>query len=132
MIDFEKLYLIEKETRQMKRKEELLAEFKKAREEAEALGGLPPQPSKELAELTKPNLTERFTLPTDHVEIMQKLPLELRGDLADPVSQISKPIRYLATYPDKQMPEVLNQIEVVKLPNANSLAWDNIKKYREA
>ncbi|QRG39279.1 hypothetical protein FDK38_003715 [Candidozyma auris] len=132
MIDFEKLYSIEKETRQMKRKEELLAEFKKAREEAEASGGLPPQPSKELAELTKPNLTERFTLPTDHVEIMQKLPLELRGDSADPVSQISKPIRYLATYPDKQMPEVLNQIEVVKLPNANSLAWDNIKKYREA
>ncbi|KAF3987494.1 hypothetical protein FT663_03897 [Candidozyma haemuli var. vulneris] len=132
MIDFEKLYSIDMNEKRRKRKEELFSEYEASRAEAESNGLPPPQPTRELTELMKPDLTERFTLPTDHAEIMKKLPLELRGSEDDPVSQISKPIRYVATYPDKQLPEVLNQIEVVKLPNANSLAWDNIKKYREA
>lgn len=131
MVDYEKLYLIERAEKKKKRKQELLAEYEKSRADAEAKGMVPPQPTRELTELMKPDLTERFTLPTDHPEIMQKLPLELRGLPDDPETQISRPIRYVATYPDKQLPEVLNQIEVVKLPNANSLAWDNIKKYRE-
>lgn len=131
MIDFEKLYAIDRQEKRRKRKEELLSEYEKTRHNAESRGLAPPQPTRELAELMKPDITDRFTLPTDHAEIMRKLPLELRGQDGDPVSQISKPIRYVATYPDKQLPEVLNQIEVVKLPNANLLTWDNIKKYRE-
>lgn len=131
MIDFEKLYAIHRSDKKRQRKEELLSEYEKSRRDAESRGLAPPQATRELAELMKPDITDRFTLPTDHVEIMRKLPLELRGDSDDPASQISKPIRYVATYPDKQIPEVLNQVEVVKLPNANLLAWDNIKKYRE-
>lgn len=127
-INFEKLYNIEQTDIRNKRRNELLV--KQAELQEKSATQLPPSP--ELAELLRPDLTLRFTLPSQHHEIMEKLPLELRGEDKEPVSHLSKPIRYVATYPDKNMPEVLNQIEVVKLPNANSLAWDNIKKYRDS
>lgn len=126
-IDFEKLYHIEQLDKRNKRRNELLV--KQAEIQQKTSTQLPPTP--ELAELLRPDVTLRFTVPSQHREIMQKLPVELRGENDDPVTDLSKPIRYVATYPDKGVPEILNQIEVVKLPNANSIAWDNIKKYRE-
>lgn len=126
-INFEKLYSIEQTDLRNKRRNELLV--KQAEMQQKSSTQLPPTP--ELAELLRPDLTLRFTLPSQHHEIMERLPVELRGEEKDPVSDLSKPIRYVATYPDKTMPDILNQIEVVKLPNANSLAWDNIKKYRD-
>lgn len=127
MIDFEKLYNVEKATTRIKRRNELLTQQSELQQQSTTQL----QPSAELAELLRPDLTLRFTLPTQHREIVEKLPTDLRGEDPDAVAQLSKPIRYVATYPDKNIPEILNQIEVVKLPNANSLAWDNIKKYRE-
>lgn len=127
-INFEKLFNIEQTDIKNKRRNELLV--KQAESQQKSGTQLPPSP--ELAELLRPDLTLRFTLPSQHHEIMEKLPVKLRGENKEPVSDLSKPIRYVATYPDKNMPEILNQIEVVKLPNANSLAWDNLKKYRDS
>lgn len=126
MVDYEKLHLIEQQELRLRRRAELLAEHAKKQQQANIQ--IPPSP--ELAELLRPDLTLRFTLPSDHPEIMEQLPVELRGQEDDPVTALSKPIRYVATYPDKAMPEILNQIEVVKLPNANSLGWDNLRKFR--
>lgn len=128
MIDFEKMYNMEQTEIRNKRRNELLV--KQAELQQKSSTQLPPPT--ELAELLRPDLTLRFTLPSQHQEIMEKLPVELRGEEEqDPETSLSKPIRYVATYPDKNIPEILNQVEVVKLPNANSLAWDNIKKYRD-
>lgn len=126
MVDYEKLYLIEQTETRKRRRAELLAEQAKRQQHSHTQV----VPTPELSDLLRPDLTLRFTLPTAHREIVQLLPVELRGQDDDPATSISKPIRYVATYPDKTMPELLNQIEVVKLPNANSLAWDNFRKYR--
>ena len=125
-IDFEKLYLIKQNEAREERKNELLRE--RANLPDGSLAQL--QPTSEMVDLLRPDLSLRFTLPTQHPEIMEKLPIELRGEDGEPEHAISKPIRYTATYPDKANPEVLNQVELIKLPNANSIAWDNIKKYR--
>lgn len=127
MVDFEKLYNIEQVEKRNKRRNELLVEQAELQQKSSTQ--LPPPP--ELAELLRPDLTLRFTLPSQHQEIIEKLPVELRGELEDAETALSKPIRYVATYPDKSAPEVLNQVEIIKLPNANSIAWDNIKKYRD-
>lgn len=126
MLDFEKMYLIEQNERRAIRRNELLAKQNALQQKL----SVPIHPSPELTELLRPDLTHRFTLPSAHREIIEQLPVELRGDNGDNASSLSKPIRYLATYPDKAIPEILNQVEIIKLPNANSLAWDNIKKYR--
>lgn len=125
-IDFEKLHLAHQAQIKSKRRNELLAKQAALQQKL----SVPIHPSAELSELLRPDLTIRFTLPSAHPEFMERLPVELRGDDSDIVTSLSKPIRYVATYPDKTMPEILNQIEVVKLPNANSLGWDNLKKYR--
>lgn len=125
--DYEKLYLIQQAEARNKRKAELLAEQAKAQENSMTQI----KPSAELVDLLRPDVTLRFTLPNQHQEIMKKLPVELRGEDDEPIHSLSKPIRYTTTYPDKMNPGVLNQVELIKLPNANSLGWDNIKKYRE-
>ncbi|OBA22044.1 hypothetical protein METBIDRAFT_10942 [Metschnikowia bicuspidata var. bicuspidata NRRL YB-4993] len=111
MIDFEKIHL---------RKQ------KDARAAARAADPMAFPP------LARDVLTARFLLPSDYAEIMEKLPCELRGEDEDPAHALSEPVRYVARYPDKNVPEMLNQIEVIKLPNANSIAWDNIRKYKRA
>lgn len=124
--DYEKLYLIQQAEVRNKRKAELLAQQAKAQE-----GSLTQlKPTAEMVDLLRPDVTLRFTLPNQHHEIMEKLPVELRGDDGEEEHSLSKPIRYATTYPDKTAPEILNQVELIKLPNANSLGWDNIKKYR--
>lgn len=125
--DYEKLYLIQQAEAREKRKNQLLEEQAKAQEESM----IQIKPTAELMNLLSPDVTLRFTMPNQHREIMNKLPVELRGEDGDASHALSRPIRYATTYPDKTNPEVLNQIELVKLPNANSLGWDNIKKYRE-
>lgn len=129
-VDFEKLYLIDRANERMRERDALLL---KEKEQYELIEGPkePFRPSLRLVELLRPDPTNRFTPPLDHPEIMSKLPLELRGIEGRPETALSRPIRYTAAYPDRQFMEVLNQIEVIKLPNANSLGWDNIKKYRE-
>lgn len=126
MLDFEKLYAMQQQTRREKRKVELLAQQEQLQLKSAIQLPTPP----ELAALLKPDLSLRFTTPSQHPEIIEKLPVELRGDLNEPESQISKPIRYVTTIADKTTPEVLSQIEVVKLPNANAIAWDNLRKFR--
>ena len=120
MIDFEKKYLKQRNESLQQKKDELLQQQVEGNLTARA----------QLAELNKADLNARFLLPSDYTEIMEKLPCELRGDDSDPDTGLSEPVRYLARYPDKNAPGMLNQVEVIKLPNANSIAWDNIKKYR--
>lgn len=126
LLDFEKLYLIEQQERRERRKNELMAQQEQLRQKADTQFPTPP----ELVELLKPDLAHRFTPPTYHPEIMQKLPIELRGDANYPMSQIGKPIRYVARVAERGTPEFISQIEVVKLPNANAIGWDNLRKYR--
>lgn len=123
-IDFEKL----QNSELAKAKDAQRAKLLKEQEELTRMG-LPH--SAELEALLRPDPLERFTLPSDHKEFVERLPVELRGDDEDAESALSKPVRYVATYPDRNLPEVLNQIEMIKLPNANSLGWDNIRKYRD-
>lgn len=71
------------------------------------------------------NLLERFTLPSTYPEIIQQLPLELRDE-----ESIKTPLYFCTTYPDSDNPQLLNKVEIVKIPNSNSIGWDNMKKYR--
>lgn len=77
-------------------------------------------------------LADKFVHPSAHKEILEKLPVELRDeDLSNKdSSSIKNALYYTVTYPDSNNPELLNKVEVVKLPNANAIGWDNIKKYK--
>lgn len=78
------------------------------------------------------DILSRFTLPQAHKEIIQSLPINLRDYVQiekDQNPTIKKVIRYTATYADSN-PEVLNKIEIVKMPSSNSVGWDNLRKYR--
>ncbi|KAK6453854.1 uncharacterized protein RJT20DRAFT_131296 [Scheffersomyces xylosifermentans] len=99
-------------------------------ERQELLQPIPPPNPIETPQL---DIVNRFTLPSVYPEIVKKLPTELRDAQPDnnDVPNIKKPIRYLTTYPDKSNPELLNRIEIIKLPNSNSVGWDNLKKFRE-
>lgn len=126
LLDFEKLYLMQQREAFEKRKAELLARQEELQQKSDIQLPTPP----ELMQYIKPDMSQRFTSPTHHPEIIKKLPVNLRGDPSDPSSQIAKPIRYVAKVADKGTPGYINQIEVVKLPNANAIAWDNLRKYR--
>lgn len=126
LLEFEKLFLMQQQEQRERRKNELMAQQEELRQKSDTQLPTPP----ELVELLKPDLAHRFTPPTYYPEIMQRLPVELRGELNDPVSQIGKPIRYVARIAEKGTPELISQIEVVKLPNANAIGWDNLRKYR--
>ena len=71
----------------------------------------------------------KFTLPTAYPEIMRNLPLELRTAAQEVKTMFlwSKPIRYVTSYPEGPNPEFLTRIEIIKLPNSNSVGWDNLK-----
>lgn len=126
MVDLEKLHLGHHAEQRSKRRAELLARQHKLQQSSEVKLPTPP----ELAELLQPDLAERFTVPTQYPEIVQRLPVHLRENRLNPQTHISRPIRYVARTADRGTTEFLNQIEVLKLPNANALAWDNLRKYR--
>lgn len=91
----------------------------------------PPQP----IETPQLDLNNKFSLPTVYPEIIRNLPLELRGvvqESKEELPPIKKPIRYVTTYPERPNPEYLTRIEIIKLPNANSVGWDNFKKYKDS
>ena len=125
-LDFEKLYLIQQTQLRRRRKAELAA----IHAEMQLRSDVPLQPPAELTKILQLNSTSRFTLPTSYPEVVQTLPVHLRDDPQDPRTHIAKPIRYVITTPNRATPEVLHQLEVVKLPNANSLASENLRKYR--
>ncbi|KAI5969910.1 hypothetical protein CANMA_001052 [Candida margitis] len=90
----------------------------------------PPQP----AETPQLDIVSKFVSPAKHPEILRQLPLELRdsADLSkDEVPSIKNPIKYVTTFPTSTNDEYLTRIEVVKLPNSNSIGWDNLRKYKE-
>ena len=91
----------------------------------------PPQP----IETPQLDLNNKFSLPTVYPEIIRNLPLELRGivqESKEELPPIKKPIHYVTTYPERPNPEYLTRIEIIKLPNANSVGWDNFKKYKDS
>ncbi|CAH2353512.1 hypothetical protein CLIB1423_11S01376 [[Candida] railenensis] len=114
-----------------------------------------PPPSPELPEAPKPiqpksviippeppkfRFSSRFDKPNSHPEVIKKFPLELRdldrkenytGTTYDEIPSIKDVLDIRLTSPDLVNPHLLTQIEVVKIPNANCLGWDNIKKYRD-
>lgn len=88
----------------------------------------PPMP----VETPQLDVLSRFTLPQAHKEVIQNLPVELRDYEQIEKNHnpsIKKVIRYTATYADSN-PEVLNKIEIVKMPSSNAVGWDNLRKYR--
>lgn len=91
----------------------------------------PPKP----IETPQLDVLNRFTLPIVYPEIVHLLPLEQRSinraNKNDDIPAIKKVIRYVSTYPDSQHPEILNKIEIIKIPNSNAIGWDNLRKFRK-
>lgn len=154
MIDFEQLNEIQRlKIKESKRKEMTLKHQQnqqKFKEELEANGSVNVNQtlpiSEALADLYKPDLSDRFTLPTTYKEVVEHLPVEFRDNeaskkeraelfdedgLLSEVPSIKRPIYYSTTNSEYSNSEHLNKIEIVKLPNANSIAWDNFRKYRD-
>lgn len=69
-------------------------------------------------------LLSRFNLPTDYNEIIRNLPLEFR-------EKVKTPLYYNLKLPDNNNPQLLTNVDIIKLPNSNEIAWDNLKKYQE-
>lgn len=67
-------------------------------------------------------LLRRFALPSDYPEIINSLPTDVRND-------VKHPLYFNLKYPDIHNPQLMTNVEIVKLPNANEIAWDNLKKY---
>lgn len=107
----------------------------KARFEAKRKDLINPAPPPQPIETPQLDLNNRFNLPTVYPEIIRNLPLELRGivqENKEELPPIKKPIHYVTTYPERPNPEYLTRIEIIKLPNANSVGWDNFKKYKDS
>ncbi|KAG7664524.1 uncharacterized protein J8A68_001950 [[Candida] subhashii] len=94
-----------------------------------------PTPPPTPIETPQLDIVNRFSSPAMYPEIVRNLPLELRGTEQvnkDDIPPIKKPIRYVATYPEGgRNPEYLTKIEIIKLPNANCVGWDNLRKYKD-
>lgn len=79
------------------------------------------------------DLSQRFVHPSFYQDILKKLPLELRHNenlASDEIPTIPYPLDYQITHPDTSNPELLSKVEIVQIPNANAIGWDNIKKTR--
>ncbi|KAI5962590.1 uncharacterized protein KGF55_003666 [Candida pseudojiufengensis] len=90
----------------------------------------PPAP----IETPQSNIISRFTSPAAYPDIARHLPIDLRstGDTnKDEIPFIKNPIQCVSTNPTSGNEEFLTKYEIVKIPNANSFGWDNIKKYKE-
>lgn len=72
-----------------------------------------------------PDQIAKFVLPNEIKEVYEKIPYDLR----EPGVQIKKPIYSSATYADTLNAQFLNKIEMIRIPNPNSIGWDNFKKY---
>lgn len=83
----------------------------------------PPKP----VETTNLDILGEFTLPSSHPEIMNSIPLELRGK--NGVS-IKGPVSHIKSYPEPTNPQILNRIEIIKLPNLNEIGWENIRRHK--
>ncbi|CAI5756083.1 unnamed protein product [Candida verbasci] len=92
-----------------------------------------PLPAPKPIETPQLDIVSKFSSPADYTDIIRHLPIELRSvnqDNKDDSPAIKKPIRYITTYPEESNPEFLTRIEVIKLPNANSIGWDNLRKFK--
>lgn len=74
-------------------------------------------------------ILNRFTIPLSYREIMVNIPTEMRDDSSNN-PQIKRPVSYITTQPDIHNPELSTRIEVVKIPNSNEIAWDNLRKFK--
>lgn len=79
-------------------------------------------------------LLDRFVPPTAFEEIRLNIPVEFREESNEnednAFNALKKPLYFDISYPDINNADLMNKVEVVKLPNPNSVGWDNIKKYR--
>lgn len=69
-------------------------------------------------------LLNKFNVPQDYREIIRKVPALLRLD-------IRKPLYFNMKTSETNNSPFLTNIDVIKLPNANSIGWDNLKKYHD-
>ncbi|KAI3402318.2 hypothetical protein KGF56_004888 [Candida oxycetoniae] len=78
------------------------------------------------------DVLSKFTSPAEHPEILRHLPTALRSTsvVGKEVPSIKKPIQYVTTYPVNSNAEYLTRIEIVKIPNPNSIGWDNLRKFQ--
>ncbi|CAK7909512.1 hypothetical protein CAAN1_13S00540 [[Candida] anglica] len=114
LVDFEQLGMIQREKLKEAQRQQQIEEGAQP----------PPLPYK---------LGDRFNTPASFPELLTKIPVELRdedGDAENEIPSIKRALDVTTTYPDLANPQLLTQVEVVKVPNANSIGWDNIKKYR--
>lgn len=81
-------------------------------------------------------LLKKFTMPDEHKEIVNSLPIELRDEEVNDeqhnqrLPSIKKPIYYTCAVEDLTNPQVLNKIDIIKFPNSNSVGWDNLRKFK--
>lgn len=84
--------------------------------------------------VTSNYLLDRFVLPTAFEEIKLNLPVEFREESNESednaFNALKKPLYFDISYPDINNADLINKVEIIKLPNPNSVGWDNIKKYR--
>lgn len=124
MTDFDQLTMLRKEQVEKQQRENAI---RKHSQDPNAV--IPP-------ELLHPRVTvvNNIVNPTTYKEITTKLPLELRNDeetAATKVQPIKKPIRLTAVYPNPMNSDLAFSVESVRVPNSNSIGWDNLKKYGE-
>lgn len=142
MIDFEQYNEIQRNKLKEIKKKELILKHQQQQNEDKSII-IPP--SQELTDLYKPNLSDRFVEPNNYSEILNKLPVEFREtqmkenndyEMEDNnfkfnnIPILKRPIYNSITISELNKSEFLNKVEVVKLPNANSVGWDNFKKYK--
>jgi hypothetical protein len=87
-----------------------------------------PLPGPKPVETPNLDIINRFTLPNAHKEIVRNLPVDLRN--APDSTTLKGPISCITNYPDVNNPQVLNRIEIIKLPNLNEIGWENLRKFR--
>lgn len=140
MIDFEQLSQVQKTKAKEAKKRELIEKHQKLQREKGVPLSTASVYSDELTEIFKLDLSAKYTLPTAFKEVVEKLPMELRSfilingngqDLDVDIPAIKVPVYYSTLYSDLPNPEYMNKLDIVKLPNANAIAWDNFRKYRE-
>lgn len=87
-----------------------------------------PIPPPKQVETINLDISSKFTLPSMHPEIMKNMPIELRKTGDNPC--IKGPVSYITNYADPANPQILNRIEIIKLPNLNEIGWENLRRYK--
>lgn len=121
MIDFDQLVTLKKE--QLERQQREKAIQKKVQDPNAVV---PP-------ELLHPRVTvlNNIVGPTTYKEITNRLPLNLRNNNEEDLQEqpIKKPVRLTTVYPNPMNSDLAFNVESVRVPNSNSIGWDNLKKY---